>query len=316
MGYLGDDAGSRTFLEGKVGTTDLGTIAKAALVLMGDKAKYASDMTAGLKASSKFVQAACAAALGIANLDDATISSVLIPLVKWEEPDDGKELGFFASHLLAMAAWDRRGWAANAGDVGPVTFYEGGTPTPAGSGGNSGAGGSTGTPTGGSTSNPPPPAGSTSVAGAKAGAVAGNTAVASGGKTTTPPPAGNITPTSSAKGGNTTPPVGGNTTVVNTTVVNPQAGKTSVVAGQPAAGAVAGNAGTGELPPVAGTTGSELGGDIIPAEGGMGGNPGDPTNSAGKGSAGGCNFGQGAPAPLAFLLAAMGLALALRRRGR
>jgi hypothetical protein len=315
MGYLGDDANARAFLEGKVGTTDLGTIAKAALVLMGDKAKYGSDMTAGLKASSKFVQAACAAALGIVNLDDATVTSVLIPLAKWVEPDTADELGFFASHLLAMVAWDRRGWAANAGDKGPVTFYEGGTPTPGGSGGNSGAGGATGTPTGGSTSNPP--AGSTAVAGAKAGAVAGNTAVASGGRTTTPPPAGNSTPTSSAKGGNTAPPVGGNTTPAGSSAGAPLAGKTSVVAGQPAAGAVAGNSGAGEVsPPVAGNSGSEQGGEDIPGEGGMGGNPDDPTNSASKGSAGGCNFGQGTPAPLAFLLAAMGLALALRRRGR
>lgn len=312
MGYLGDDAGARTFLEGKVGTTDLGTIAKAALVLMGDKAKYGSDMTAGLKASSKFVQAACAAALGIVNLDDATVTSVLIPLAKWVEPDTDDELGFFASHLLAMVAWDRRGWAANAGDVGPVTFYEGGTPV-GGSTGSTGAGGSTGTPAGGSTATPPP-AGTTSVAGAKAGAVASSSSSRAGGNTA-PRSAGNTTPSSSAKGGNTTPPVGGNTTPAGSSAVAPLGGNTSVVAGQPAAGAAAGNAGTG-APPVAGASGAEQGGEIISGEGGMGGNPGDPNNPANKGSAGGCNFGPSAPAPLTFLLAALGLALALRRRGR
>ena len=51
LGYLGDDPGARTFLEGKVGTTDIGTIAKAALLLFGtaaDKTKYEADVKAGL----------------------------------------------------------------------------------------------------------------------------------------------------------------------------------------------------------------------------------------------------------------------------
>jgi MYXO-CTERM domain-containing protein len=314
MGYLGDDAGARTFLEGKAGTTDLGTIAKAALVLMGDKAKYASDMTAGMKASSKVVQAACAAAVGIVNADDASVNSVLLPLAKWEEPSGSTagELGIYASHLLAMVAWDRRGWAANAADKGPVSFYgDTSTPPVGGSTGTAGTSGAAGAA--GSTGNPPPPAGTTSSGGgAKGGAVAsGGATPPKGGSTTVNPPAGNATPGSSSKGGNTTtPPVGGNVPPASTG--NPPGGGTPGGAGNSGA---AGNAGTGnDSQPVGGNSGSEQGTDD-PL--GVAGNGGASNGSAAKSSgAGGCNYGQTDPAPFAFLLAGLGLALALRRRGR
>jgi MYXO-CTERM domain-containing protein len=135
LGYLGDEAAARTFIQGKIDAGgDMGTIAKAALLLMGnaaDKTKYKADVAAGSKSSNFYVATACAAALGIADLDDATVSSVLVPKAQWIEPDtsdNGK--GMYASHLLALVAWDRRGWADKAGDKGPVTFYEGGTPVP------------------------------------------------------------------------------------------------------------------------------------------------------------------------------------------
>jgi MYXO-CTERM domain-containing protein len=309
MGYLGDDPDARTFLEGKTSASgDLGSIAKAALVLMGDKTKYAADMTAGLKASSKFVQAACAAAVGIANQDDASVNSVLIPLVAWDEPDvAGHEIGLFASHLLAMVAWDRRGWAANAGDKGPVSFYP-----ETGAGGSTGTAGTTGTPTGGTTAVPPP-AGSTSSGGAKGGAVSsGSTVPPAGGSVA--PPAGNSTPGSSVKGGNT-PPVGGNTPPASSGTSKPPvggetgaAGKTTTIPG------AAGNSGSVPVP-TAGNGGSDQGGENPGTAGGEGGASGIPgTGTASKGSAGGCNYGSTAPSSLGFLLSALGLALALRRR--
>jgi MYXO-CTERM domain-containing protein len=69
---------------------------------------------------------ACAAALGVADQDDATIKSVLLPGLTWtrpEGPDDGK--GMYAAHLLALVAWDRRGWAAHGADTGAISFYGG-----------------------------------------------------------------------------------------------------------------------------------------------------------------------------------------------
>jgi MYXO-CTERM domain-containing protein len=320
MGYLGDDAGSRSFLEGKVSTSgDLGTIAKAALYLMGDKAKYESDVTAGLKASSKFVQAACAAAVGIVNKDDTQVGSVLIPLAKWQEPDvSGQENGLYASHLLALVAWDRRGWAANADDKGAVTFYGDSTIPTGGSSGTSGSSGAAGASGAAGSSAVPPPAGSTVVTsgGAKGGSVAsGGATPPKGGNTTVNPPAGNTTPTSSVKGGNTTPPVGGNTPV-QSSGNPPVGGNVSPTAGQ-AGGGVGPAAGNTGVDPVGGKTGTNQGGEEDPNQVGEGGASGaQGTGTGQKGSAGGCSFGSTAPAPLAFLLAALGLALALRRRSR
>ena len=135
LGYLGEDPSTRTFIQGKIdGGGDLGTIAKAALLLFGnsaDSAKYLADVKTGTSSSNQFVSGACAAALGIVSRDDATISSVLIPKAKWIEPDTGDNgQAMYASHLISLVAWDRRGFAANADDKGAVTFIEGGTPTP------------------------------------------------------------------------------------------------------------------------------------------------------------------------------------------
>ena len=147
LGYLGDDPTARAFLTTQAGTSgDLGTIAKAALYMMGDTAQKA-DVQAGVKASSVFVQAACAAALGIVDKDDATVTSALIPLVKWSEPDSSSEdgKGMFAAHILELVAFDRRGWVAQGVGSGAVSFYgetaTGAGGNPGGTGGATGAGG-------------------------------------------------------------------------------------------------------------------------------------------------------------------------------
>lgn len=153
LGYLGEDAGARSFIEDKIsGGGDLGTIAKAALVLMGnadDLAKYKADLAAGAGSSSTFVKAACAAALGIAAKDDATVNSSLIPLCRWVEPstsDNGQ--GIYAAQLLNLVAWHRRGWAVKGGDTGAVSFYgeteSGGGGGARGTGGGPGSGGASG----------------------------------------------------------------------------------------------------------------------------------------------------------------------------
>jgi hypothetical protein len=144
LGYLGDDAGARTFLQTKASAAgDLGTIAKAALYLMGDTAQKA-DVQAGMQSSSVFVKVACAAALGIVDKDDTPVTSAVIPEVKWNNPsettEDGK--GIYAAHILEIAAFDRRGWVFKGVGSGPVTFYG---ETGSGIGGTSGSAGASGT---------------------------------------------------------------------------------------------------------------------------------------------------------------------------
>jgi hypothetical protein len=135
LGYLGDESSARTFIQGKIDAGgDLGTIAKAALLLFGetaDSAKYLADVRTGADSSNVFVSAACAASLGIVNRDDAILTSALIPKAKWIEPDTADNgQAMYAAHLIGLVAWDRRGFAANADDKGAVTFIEGGTPSP------------------------------------------------------------------------------------------------------------------------------------------------------------------------------------------
>ena len=151
LGYLGADDSAKASLQKLVTAGgDLGTIAKAGLYVMGDTTQKA-DVQAGLKASSVFVQVACAAAVGIVDNDDASVTSVLIPAVQWNEPDtsdDGK--GLYAAHMLELVAFERRGWVANGVGTGTVTFYgeAGGV---AGTGGATGTGGTAGS--GGATSS-------------------------------------------------------------------------------------------------------------------------------------------------------------------
>jgi hypothetical protein len=124
---------------------DIGTIAKAALYLMGDTTQK-DAVQAGVQSSSVWVKVACAGALGIVDKDDASVTSAIIPEVKWIEPDNmggatdnGK--GMYAVHILEIVAFDRRGWVSEGNGEGPVTFYG---ETAGGTGGSSGAGGASG----------------------------------------------------------------------------------------------------------------------------------------------------------------------------
>ncbi len=143
LGYLGDDAKAKEFLQKKVSAGgDTAAIAKAALYMMGDTAQKA-DVQAGLKSSSTFVKVACAGALGIVDRDDEAVTSTLMPAVKWANPAEAAEdgRGQYAAHILELVAWDRRGWGPKGGGTGPVSFYgESGTAGASGSGGTSGTG--------------------------------------------------------------------------------------------------------------------------------------------------------------------------------
>jgi MYXO-CTERM domain-containing protein len=139
LGYLGEDAGARAALEGLIdsGSADEQAVAKAALLLFGDPddaTAYHADVVAGLGSSNFRVEYACAAALGIVDQDDAAVTDHLIANARWtcaggcdSASDDGR--GFLAAHLLAVVAWDRRGWAVDAGDTGAVSFYNDETPS-------------------------------------------------------------------------------------------------------------------------------------------------------------------------------------------
>lgn len=146
LGYLGEDASAKSFLQTQANaSSDIGTIAKAALYLMGDTSQK-SAVQAGAQASSVFVKVACAGALGIVDKDDSAVTSTIIPEVKWIEPDnlggtsDGGK-GMYSAHILEIVAFDRRGWVHRGNAEGPVTFYG---ETAGASGGASGAGGATG----------------------------------------------------------------------------------------------------------------------------------------------------------------------------
>lgn len=297
LGYLGEDAGARTFIENVIstGSGDMVGIAKAAILLMGsadDMTKYKADVTSGLKASSSFVAAASAAALGIAAQDDSSVTGTLIPLVKWNEPDvtseDGK--GMFAAHLLSLVAWNRRGWVGNGADVGPISFY-GDTGTPSGTGGStgpgaggaSGAGGAVGGATGGKDAGP---------ADAKGGT---GGALASGGMTGNPGAGGNGTVKGGASGGGGTgAPTGSGGSGAGTGPVTASGG------------------GKGSGTSSAGTGGSASG------QGGDTEDPGTGGATTANDSSSGCKCNLGGPATGSTfsVLVMAGLALAALRRRR
>jgi MYXO-CTERM domain-containing protein len=343
LGYLGDDAAGNTFLVGQAGGTgDLATIAKAALLIAtSNKTTYEAAVKAGLTSGTVFVKAACAAAIGIVDLDDATVTSTLVPLTKWTEPDSSDNgQSIYAAYLLSLVAWDRRCWAANAGDVGAVSFYEGGTAarcTGAGgstggstgstggstgsTGGNIGTGGKTGT--GGSTGS-----GGSTVAGGNT-ATGGKTGTANGGTTGTPPIGGTAATggkTGTAAGGTTGTPTGGTTgTPVGGTTGTPVGGNTGTpVAGNTETG---GNTALATGGGIAENTGGAAGGVPVETGGGTGAGLGGQTGNGGapgsgsasqNGSAGGCGYVPSGRAtiPLGFVLAGVGLAFAVRRRRR
>jgi MYXO-CTERM domain-containing protein len=132
LGYLGEDATARTFLQGKIsGGGNDGLVAKAALLMFGnstDRTSYHADVVAGLGNSDDRVVAVCAAVLGIIDTDDSAVQTYLFPRADWTcpqddcgTPDEGTKI--FGAHLLMMVAWSRRGYAANAADTGAVSFY-------------------------------------------------------------------------------------------------------------------------------------------------------------------------------------------------
>jgi hypothetical protein len=319
LGYLGDDATAKTWVQTQAsGTGDIATIAKAALYMMGDTTQK-SAVQSGATSSSVFVKVACAGALGIVDKDDASVTSSIIPEVKWNEPDvaseDGK--GMYAAHVLEIVAYHRRGWVAKGVGTGAVSFY-GETGVPVGTGGSTGPGGSTGS-------------GGAIGSGGTSGAGSGGSTGRDGGST------GRGGTTGTATG------TGGSTTVVG-------AGGSTRVGGAPGAGGAVGSGGRGgsTTPPpgtggnigpggstqppsgVGGTTPSGAGGDLVGTGGveggGSGGSTDDPEGSGGSTGGGGgtevkqnqgsgCSLGgRTDTASLAFLALAALAFLRLRRR--
>jgi len=282
LGYLGDDAASKSFLQTQVSLGgDIGTIAKAALYLMGDTSQK-SAVQAGVQSSSVWVKVACAGAVGIVDKDDAAVTSAIIPEVRWIEPDNmggttdnGK--GMYSAHILEIVAFDRRGWVYRGNAEGPVTFYGetgGGTGGAAGTGGATGSGGTSGTAGSGGTPG--------------SGGTTGNR---DGGRDV-PSDSGGATGSGGATTGSGGAPGSG---------------------GSPGAGGAVGSGGEGS----GGTTqgsGAE-GGAGGNATGGSSG-PGSSTAGGGQASGCGCSLGARPDAPALVFLALSGLTLLLRRRNR
>lgn len=307
LGYLGEDATARSFIESQItsGTGDLVGIAKAALLLMGnaaDMTKYKADVTSGLSSSSAYVKAASAAALGIAAKDDSAVTQSLFPLVTWTEPDTSdKGRGMFAAHLLQLVAWDRRGWVGNGGDVGGVSFY-GDTPTPSGgspgSTGGSGAGGAAGSGGAGGVVSSGGSSGRDASPGDARPGTGGTAAGGAGGK------GGSGTTSTTAKGG--APGSGG---------VGPGVGGTPLAGGGAGAGAGGAVATGGIVGPTAG--GGNGGADPIGTDATGGSIVGStPVGEDASGSGCKCNLGGSAHASAWSILTMLGLALAAARRRR
>jgi hypothetical protein len=329
LGYLGEDAEARTFIEGKIGAGgDLGTIAKAALLLMGnadDMAKYKADVTTGTSSSSIFVKAACAAALGIVAKDDAAVTNTLIPLCKWTEPDTSDNgQAIYSAQILNLVAWDRRGWAPNAGDTGAVSFYG---ETASGGGGGPGSGGAQGT--GGRSGT-----GGVSGAGGRSGSggATGSGGSVSGGSSGRGGTSGSAGGPGS--GGRTGSGSGGRTGAGGATVASGgAAGSGSAIGAGGATVGPGGAGGSGGRVSTSGAAGSSgvagsggeaaggSGGDPIGGGGGSDGSGGDTgggTTKGGDGTPGGCSCGLGGRAsdPGFLMLSLAGLAFALGRRRR
>ncbi len=301
LGYLGEDPGARTFLEAQSAASgDLGAIAKAALLLLGsaaDMTTHKAAVQAGLNSASTFVAAASATALGIAAKDDAAVTGTLIPRVEWIEPDTSDNgQAMYAAHLLALVAWDRRGWAPKGADTGGASFYGNGG-TPSGGGGAGGNPGSGGTSARGGASG----SGGTSARGGATGS--GGTSARGGatGSGGTSARGG-----ASGSGGTSALPTG----MGGTTVSPPASGGSTI--------APPGSGGATVAPP--GSGGADRGGETS-GSGGSAGAP-DETGGAGgstggeKASRGGCAVGRSAAGAPLLLLALPGVALLLARRRR
>jgi MYXO-CTERM domain-containing protein len=299
MGYLGDDPDAKSFLQTQASASgDIGTIAKAALYLMGDTSQK-SAVQAGVKSSSVFAKVACAGALGIVDRDDASVESALIPEVKWNEPDlpsgDGGR-AMFAAHILEIVAFNRRGWIFRGNAEGPVTFY-GETGSLAGTGGKPGTGGTVGA---GGASGTVGPGGTTGNRDAGRDVPAGNGGTVGEGGTT------------GAGGG--APGSGGSTGIGGTTSSgNPGTGGAEPQGSGGAAGSGgASSPGSGSDTTAGGSSGT--GGSPL-SSGGSGGSP-TGQDATGQSSDCKCSLGGRPGVPAFWFPAVAGLALLLVRRRR
>jgi MYXO-CTERM domain-containing protein len=321
LGYLGDDAATRTWLETQAsGSGDLATIAKAALYMMGDTARKADVQAAAKSSSQYFVQMACAAALGIVDNDDATITSTLIPAVKWIEPDtsdDGK--GMYAAHLLELVAFARRGWVEKGVGTGAVTFYgETGSAaggTGGGSGGNGGSGGVTGSGgaagSGGTTSSGGTPgSGGRSAAGGRSGT--GGTSSGSGGTTVG---AGGTASSGDAVGSGGTVSAGGSDGSGGSQASGGSTANSGGASGSGGSSSASNSGGVSGGSNGASSSGGNSGGSSSSGNAG-GSSGGSSTRESGNASGCTCNAGGGAgPSALSILAAAaLGVSLVRRRR--
>jgi hypothetical protein len=282
LGYLGDDPDAKSFLQTQANASgDIGTIAKAALYLMGDTSQK-SAVQAGVKSSSVWVKVACAGALGIVDKDDAAVTSAIIPEVKWIEPDtlggttdNGK--GMYSVHILEIVAFDRRGWVFRGNADGPITFYGESASATGGSGGGGGASGKGGSSGSGGVTGP----------GGATGTGGGSTLLGNGGATS----AG----ASGAGGG-----------LGSGGVQSPGAGG---VAGSGSGGTV--GSGGDSTTVTASVGGQQSGGSDTTSSGGT-------TGAGASGQDGGCkcSLGERADPPVFSILVAAGLSLLLARRRR
>jgi hypothetical protein len=299
LGYLGDDADSKTFLQSQASASgDTGAIAKAALYLMGDTGQK-SAVESGAKSSSVWVKVACSGALGIVDKNDDAVTTGIIPEVKWIEPDNmGGETdngkGMYSAHILEIVAADRRGWVHKGAGPGAVTFY-GETPSsPGGSGGNSGAGGTTGA--GGGPGSAGASSSSKSGGGSTGGAVIGSGGAASGAGASAN--GGSVSSSSAALPGGSS-----------------DAGGASSSAGNPASSSESKSSGSTSTP---NSGGKQEQGSSASEQGGSSGSNQDSSGhkvAADSGNGCGCNLGGRAPLSTLLLPMMIGLAfLRLRRR--
>jgi hypothetical protein len=328
LGYLGNDEGAKSFAQTQASAGgDMGTIAKAALYMMGDTTQK-SAVQSGVQSSSVFVKVACAAALGIVDNDDASVNSALIPEVKWIEPDtsdDGK--GMFAAHVLELVAFARRGWVHQGVGTGAVSFYgetgggsNGGAPGTggargtggvAGTGGAVGAGGSTGNRDASPSDGRPPVAGTSGV-----GGTSGTAGAPGNGGTTAV-----VTGKGGAGAGGTGPGVAGSSGAggsLGAGGIGRGSGGATVagMGGGPGAGGETG--GGGSVAPLAGVPGGSGGSTGAGSSSQGGGGASSPTTDPNGDTSSGlkCNLGGSARFSALSLVALAGLMLVAARRRR
>jgi MYXO-CTERM domain-containing protein len=301
LGYLGDDAESKKFLQDQSNATgDGATIAKAALYLMGDTSQK-SAVQAGVKSSSVWVKVACAGAVGIVDKDDDAVTSAIIPEVKWIEPDsmggttdNGK--GMYSAHILEIVANNRRGWAFREAGKGAVTFYgETGTPATGGSSGSTGSDGTGGkSGTAGSTG--------TGAAGAAGGSTSVRSSSASPGGTTSS--GGRASSGGSSAAPSSDPPKGGSSAVAGSSASGGQSASSSESKSSVSSSAVAGGGSSSS---------SAQGGASAPSSSS---NESTAKASGDSGNGCSCNLSDRAPRPGLLFTVLAGLALLIVRRRR